>query len=317
MPRVRIRALTHACFWRICSGHVLAGSNSFGFGRLAWSGGSLSSEEINAEWTQLTFPASKPAVVHTVVDILQRGRDVYEGYTSPLGIGFIVFGGGNYKPGAGGCAARIGDSWHPSPASREPGAGPDGDACPTSPGIGDRRRRRRRDLHGGLDHYWVDPCSNTGQGNYSTFGLGCDRTTNSIYATGYAGDYSAPNEDMFNDVTKCPLKNLLWFHNLPWSHPMPKPPRYAPPIAATAYTGARSGNATPPNGTITLYEHIRFTHADAVTQARELAASWDTLEGRVDAVQFAGVQARFAQQVRDAAQMAGDVMAQYQAWSGH
>ena len=98
---------------------------------------------------------------------------------------------------------------------------------------------------------------------------------------------------------------------------MPKPPRYAPPTAATAYTGARSGNATPPNGTITLYEHIRFTHADAVKQARALAASWDTLAGQVDAGRFAGVQARFAQQVRDAAQMADDVMAQYQAWSGH
>ena len=105
---------------------------------------------------------------------------------------------------------------------------------------------------------------------------------------------------------------------------MPKPPNHAPPTAATAYTGARSGNATPPsgnatppNGTITLYEHIRFTHADAVKQARELAASWDTLDGQVDAVRFAGVQARFAQQVRDAAQMADDIMAQYQAWAGH
>ena len=29
------------------TGHVLAGSNSYGFGRLSWSGGSLTSEEIN------------------------------------------------------------------------------------------------------------------------------------------------------------------------------------------------------------------------------------------------------------------------------
>jgi alpha-glucuronidase len=32
------------------TGHVLAGSNSYGFGRLSWSGGSLTSEEINREW---------------------------------------------------------------------------------------------------------------------------------------------------------------------------------------------------------------------------------------------------------------------------
>ena len=29
------------------------------------------------------------------------GKQVYEGYTSPLGIGFIVFGGGGYKAGHG------------------------------------------------------------------------------------------------------------------------------------------------------------------------------------------------------------------------
>ena len=192
------------------TGHVLAGSNSFGFGRLSWSGGSLTSEEINTEWAQLTFPpvmettaaapvatagavvaavAGSVKVVETVVDILQRSRDIYEGYTAPLGIGFIVFGGGDYKPGAGGCASFIANAWHPSPASRGPGAGPNGEACPTSPGLsladpdgsGSGSQRRRLDLHGGLDHYWVDPCSNTGQGNYSYHAIGCDRTTNSAY----------------------------------------------------------------------------------------------------------------------------------------
>ena len=110
-------------------------------------------------------------VIDTVVDILQRSRDIYEGYTSPLGIGFIVFGGGNYKPGAGACAALINGSWFPSAPG--PGDGPNGEACPSSPGAssttiaevhsggsssGGESRRRRLDLHGGLDHYWVDPC---------------------------------------------------------------------------------------------------------------------------------------------------------------
>ena len=119
------------------TGHVLAGSNSFGFGRLAWSGGSLTAEEINTEWAQLTFPAtaavahlgngatSSARVVETVVDILQRSRAIYEGYTSPLGLGFIVFGGGAYKAGHGACV------W----ASPGPGDGPNGEMCPSSPGL--------------------------------------------------------------------------------------------------------------------------------------------------------------------------------------
>lgn len=294
------------------TGHVLAGSNSFGFGRLSWSGGLLTSEQINTEWTELTFPGSKSNVVSTVVDILQRSREIYEGYTSPLGIGFIVFGGGNYKPGAGACASLIDGKWFPSPESREPGAGPDGVACPTSPGMWmlnstPETARRRLDLHGGLDHYWVDPCSNTGMGNYSTYGIGCDRTTNSQYATGYAGDYASPVAAMFNDVDRCPTKNLLWFHNLPWTHPMPKPANYTP-------MGDVHGHTTSTN--ITLYEHIRFTHFDAVEQAKALAESWAGLKGCVDDARFAGVQARFAQQVRDATQMAHDIMVQYAAWAG-
>ena len=103
-------------------------------------------------------------MVATVGEILQRSRGIYEGYTSPLGIGFIVFGGGNYKAGHGACA----------PSTPGPGDGPGGEACPTSPGASTAGRRagtgtgrRRLDLRGGLDHYWVDPCSNTGLSNYS------------------------------------------------------------------------------------------------------------------------------------------------------
>ena len=147
------------------TGHVLAGSNSYGFGRLSWSGGRQTSKEINTEWAQLTFPptarhaaTNHSKVIETVVNILQRSREVYEGYTSPLGIGFIVFGGGAYKPGAGACAALINGEWLPSAPG--PGDGPDGEVCPTSPGatggaIDHSTYRRRLDLHGGLDHYWA------------------------------------------------------------------------------------------------------------------------------------------------------------------
>ena len=38
------------------TGHVLAGSNSYGFGRLSWSGGSLTSEEINRSENDIFAP---------------------------------------------------------------------------------------------------------------------------------------------------------------------------------------------------------------------------------------------------------------------
>ena len=98
------------------TGHVLAGSNTYGFGRLSWDP-TQSAEAINREWAAMTFPLVVPpapiraplspvpslpslpslsplhSAVDTVTDILQRSRSIYEGYTSPLGIGFIVFGG--------------------------------------------------------------------------------------------------------------------------------------------------------------------------------------------------------------------------------
>ena len=59
---------------------MLAGSNTYGFGRLSWDP-SQTSEEVNREWSKLSFPAKeglKPAestlVVDTITDILQKSR---------------------------------------------------------------------------------------------------------------------------------------------------------------------------------------------------------------------------------------------------
>ena len=85
-------------------------------------------------------------------------------------------GGGAYKAGRGACV------W----ASPGPGDGPNGEVCPSSPGLRGAERgsgRHRLDLHGGLDHYWVDPCSNYGMSNYTYDGLGCDRSGSSANAS--------------------------------------------------------------------------------------------------------------------------------------
>ncbi|KAH8098314.1 alpha-glucuronidase [Aureococcus anophagefferens] len=135
-----------------------------------------------------------------------------------------------------------------------------------------------------------------GSSNYSDYGLGCDRTSS---GTGYAEFYAPEVRDMFEDVDACPVKNLLWFHNVPWTRPMPTPANYTP---ATA------------DATVPLYDYIRFQHYDAVAQVAELAKRWDALEGRVDDARFSGVKARFAQQVRDATVMCDTIMGQFDAW---
>ena len=268
------------------TGHVLAGSNTYDFGRLAWDP-SQSAESINEEWTRMTFPgsvANVETVTKAVVHILNRSREVYEGYTSPLGIGFIVFGGGAYKAGHGACA----------PATPGPGDGPGGEVCPTSPGVDDKvaSRRRRLDLRGGLDHYWVDPCTNYGCSNYSTFGLGCDRTTSMGTGTGYAGQYAPAVEKMFNSIATTPPKLLLWFHNVGWQHRMP------------------DGR--------TLFAAINASHYDAVDEAAGFGTQWEALArnsvGEEDKERHAGVSARFAQQLRDAKVMRDHIVRQYTRW---
>ncbi|MBR1440086.1 MAG: alpha-glucuronidase [Lachnospiraceae bacterium] len=70
------------------TGNDLAAANLYGFGRLAFDM-ELTSEAIAEEWAGLTFE-NKSEVKKTVVTILLPSRKVYEKYTSPLGIGWMV-----------------------------------------------------------------------------------------------------------------------------------------------------------------------------------------------------------------------------------
>jgi len=70
------------------TGNYLAGANLFGFGRLAFDT-ELSSEEIAEEFVRMTI-STDDAVVKEILDILLPSREIYERYTSPLGIGWMV-----------------------------------------------------------------------------------------------------------------------------------------------------------------------------------------------------------------------------------
>ena len=82
------------------TGNDLAAANLYGFGRLAYNT-ELGADEIAREWVALTFDMDK-ASEDKLVDILMRSRDIYEKYTSPLGIGWMVTPHEHYGPSVDG-----------------------------------------------------------------------------------------------------------------------------------------------------------------------------------------------------------------------
>ena len=82
------------------TGNYLAAANLYGFGRLAYDA-ELSSEEIAREWIRLTFALEKEDE-DKLTDMLLRSREIYEKYTSPLGIGWMVTPNTHYGPSVDG-----------------------------------------------------------------------------------------------------------------------------------------------------------------------------------------------------------------------
>jgi alpha-glucuronidase len=80
--------------------HTLAQANLYGYGRLAWNP-DLSAEEIANEWVLLTF-GDDPEVVEQVSQMLLDSWRIYENYTAPLGVGWMVNPGHHYGPNVDG-----------------------------------------------------------------------------------------------------------------------------------------------------------------------------------------------------------------------
>lgn len=80
--------------------HPLAQANLYGYGRLIWNT-KLSSEEIAREWVKLTFDVTKETE-DTITAMLMSSREIYEEYTCPLGIGFMVNPNHHYGPSVDG-----------------------------------------------------------------------------------------------------------------------------------------------------------------------------------------------------------------------
>ncbi|MBF9223063.1 alpha-glucuronidase family glycosyl hydrolase [Hymenobacter ruricola] len=78
------------------TGHPLGQANWYAFGRLAWDH-TLSSAAIATEWTKMTL-TREPRAVASIVDLMDRSRDIYVRYTTPLGLHHIMGQNIHYGP---------------------------------------------------------------------------------------------------------------------------------------------------------------------------------------------------------------------------
>lgn len=102
-------------------------------------------------------------------------------------------------------------------------------------------------------------------------GLGFERTPRGSGAT---AQYAEPWQRLWNEIETCPEELLLWFHHVPWSHPM------------------RSGRS--------LWEELCFRYQRGVDAVRGWQATWASLAPYVDGGRFEHVRSLLAVQEREA-----------------
>lgn len=78
------------------SGHLMSQANWYAFGRLAWDH-QLSSAAIAEEWIKMSL-TQDAAAVGTISKIMERSREVYVDFTTPLGLHHIMGQGIHFGP---------------------------------------------------------------------------------------------------------------------------------------------------------------------------------------------------------------------------
>lgn len=92
------------------TGHTLAQANLYGYGRLTWNP-DLSEQQITSEWIHQTF-GNDPDVVEHVSSMLAASWGIYESYTSPLGVGWMVNPEHHYGPNVDGYEYSVWGTYH-------------------------------------------------------------------------------------------------------------------------------------------------------------------------------------------------------------
>ena len=81
-------------------GHPLAAANFFGFGLLAWNP-KADPAEMLSQWIRLTYDFTPPQA-ETLLQWMLRSRRIYERYTAPLGLGWMITPHSHYGPNPSG-----------------------------------------------------------------------------------------------------------------------------------------------------------------------------------------------------------------------
>lgn len=92
------------------TGHLLAQANLYGYGRLAWNL-ELSSEQIAEEWIRMSF-GGEADLVDAILRLLMDSWGIYEAYTAPLGVGFMVSPNHHYGPDVEGYEYSMWGTYH-------------------------------------------------------------------------------------------------------------------------------------------------------------------------------------------------------------
>lgn len=92
------------------TGHTLAQANLYGYGRLAWNP-DLTEKDITDEWIRLTFGGDS-LVSAEIEPMLADSWHIYESYTSPLGVGWMVNPGHHYGPNVDGYEYSVWGTYH-------------------------------------------------------------------------------------------------------------------------------------------------------------------------------------------------------------
>lgn len=82
------------------TGFQMAQANFYGFGRLSWNP-DLTCKEITEEWVMMTY-SNDTKMVETISEMLLNSWRIYENYTSPLGIGWMVNPNHHFGPNVDG-----------------------------------------------------------------------------------------------------------------------------------------------------------------------------------------------------------------------
>ncbi|MDQ0229353.1 alpha-glucuronidase family glycosyl hydrolase [Metabacillus malikii] len=92
------------------TGNTLAQANLYGYGRLIWNP-ELSAEEIAEEWVEATF-GHKQHVKEIILNMLMQSWPIYENYTAPLGVGWMINPGHHYGPNIDGYEYSVWGTYH-------------------------------------------------------------------------------------------------------------------------------------------------------------------------------------------------------------